>query len=291
MVRDISSCRWNPQINKNISPEVTQQQVELYSGGLQIVHATNGRIRIRATDANFHPKLESISQDLRQYKGVMAVCANQQIGSLVVTFDQTLLSMPQMLSILQEFDVEQIPVGNVDALAAWKSLDFWQEQSISLIPLVTGLAVTGGLGISGWAAIPVYMMTADATRRVIDYLEPKFSVSDVDKPTESSVSTSDDCATLQTPLSDHPRLAYTVIHAIPGRIRFHLPQLAQDSAYRQRLERLLKADPQVVNVRLNDRAASIAIAYQPGYSSCNSLGESDGISFENAPISKLCQRV
>lgn len=254
MTKDISSCGWNPQINENTSPEVTQPQVQLSSGGLKIVHATNGRIRIRATDASFHPKLESISQDLRQYKGLREVSANQQTGSLVVTFDPTLLSMPQMLSILQEFDIQQMPVSNVDAFAAWKSADFWQEQSVSLIPLLTGLAVTGGLGISGLAAIPVYMITADATRRVIDYLEPKVSKSDVEKVTESS---------LETPLSDHPTLAYTVVHAIPGRIRFHLPRLVQDSAYGRRLKELLQADPQVVNVRVNDYAGSIAIAYQP----------------------------
>ncbi|TVP56661.1 MAG: hypothetical protein EA343_23640 [Nodularia sp. (in: Bacteria)] len=260
MDRNNSSRGWKPQlhtdevnVNQNTSPEVAQPQVEVSSGGLQIVHAMNGRIRIRATDASFHPRLEIISQDLRQYKGVRAVCVNQQTGSLVVTFDDNLLSIPQMLGILQEFDIEQIPVSNVDAFAAWKSADFWQEQSISFIPLMTGLAVTGGLGISGLAAIPVYMITADATRRVIDYLEPKFPRSDVVKAAPS----------LATPLSDDSNFAYTVVHAIPGRIRFHLPRLAQDSAYGRRLERLLKADPQVVNVRVNYDAASIAIAYQP----------------------------
>ena len=236
------------EINQNVSPEVAQPQAEISAGGLQVVHATNGRIRIRATESSFYAKLESISLDLRQYKGVEAVCVHQQTGSLIVTFDENLLSMPQMLGILQEFDIEQIPVSNIDAFAAWKSADFWQEQSVALIPLITGLAVTGGLGISGLAAIPVYMITADATRRVVDYLEPKFSGSDVEKTTQS----------LQEPL-----LVYTVVHAIPGRIRFHLPRLAQDSAYGRRLERLLKTDPQVVSVRVNYHAGSIAIAYQP----------------------------
>ncbi|WP_414549364.1 HMA2 domain-containing protein [Anabaena sp. CCY 0017] len=262
MTINVASYEWDSQI-KNHSPEVAQSEVQFSVEKLQIVHATNGRIRIRATDGSFHPKLESISQDLRQYPGVKEVCVNQQTGSLVVTFDETLLSSPQMLDILQGFDIQQIPVSNnIDAFAAWKSRDFWQEQSVSLIPLMTGLAVTGGLGISGLAAIPVYMMTADATRRVIDYLEPKFSGSEVEKATRSSILTGDR-STLETPLSDHPTLAYTVVHAIPGRIRFHLPRLAQDSAYRRRLESLLTADPQVVKVRVNDHAASIAIAYQP----------------------------
>ncbi|MDB9341533.1 MULTISPECIES: HMA2 domain-containing protein [Cyanophyceae] len=248
MTKDISSCGLNPQINQNTSPEFS-------AGGLEIVHATNGRIRIRATEASFNEKLEKISEDLRQYKGVIEVCANQQTGSLVVRFDDRLVSLSQMLSILQEFEIKPISVSNVDAFAAWKSLDFWQEQSISLIPLVTGLAVTGGLGISGLAAIPVYMITADATRRVIDYMEPKFSGSDVEKTTASSVVISDERTIVET--------VYTVVHAIPGRIRFHLPRLAEDKAYGERLEKLLQADPQVVNLRVNYHAASIAIAYQP----------------------------
>ncbi|MEA5512449.1 HMA2 domain-containing protein [Nodularia sp. UHCC 0506] len=257
----ISSELPSHDMNENISPEVAQPQMQFSADIFQIVHATNGRIRIRATDGNFKPKLETISQNLRQYQGVRAVFVNQQTGSLVVTFDENLLSMTQMLGILQKFDIQQIPVSNVDAFAAWKSRNFWQEQSVSLIPLVTGLAVTEGLGISGLAAIPVYMITANATRRVVDYLEPKFSMSDLAKTTPSV--TISDRSTLETPLSHTPTLTYTVVHAIPGRIRFHLPRLAEDQAYGRRLEKLLKADTQVVNVRVNYHAASIAIAYQP----------------------------
>lgn len=47
-------------------------------------------------------------------------------------------------------------------------MDFWKEQGLDFIPLATGLAVTGGLGISGLAAIPVYMIAAEATRQAID---------------------------------------------------------------------------------------------------------------------------
>ncbi len=243
-------------VNKNTSPEVLPPQVQISAGRLEIIHATNGRIRIRATNAIFNSNLETITANLRQYPEVRDVSFHQQTGSLIVTFDETLVSMPQILNRLQEFGVEKVTASSVDAFAAWKSLDFWQEQSVSLIPLLTGLAVTGGLGISGLPAIPVYMITADATRRVIDYLEPKFSGADVKKATEDSVSPEDDHST-------NSRLVYTVVHAIPGRIRFHLPQLAQDRAYRRRLEELLKADPLVVKVRVNHDAASIAIAYQP----------------------------
>lgn len=261
--------------NKNTTEGVTSK-VQLPAGGMQIVHTTNGRIRIRATDASSNIKLETIAQSLRQYQGVKA--ANQQTGSLVVTFDENLVTLPQILKILQQFDIQQADspdsLSNIDPFAPWKSLDFWKEQSISLIPLMTGLAVTGGLGISGLAAIPVYMITSNVTRRAIDYLEPQFSASEGSKNSDSVTVTKSSQPSLSTsdrqvePPSQNDRdrdtaVAYKVVHTIPGRIRFHIPQLAQDRAYAKRLERLLKTDPQVINVRLNSDAASIAIAYQP----------------------------
>ncbi|MBE9053106.1 hypothetical protein IQ243_22310 [Nostocales cyanobacterium LEGE 11386] len=245
------------KVNKHTSPEVAQSQSQLAAGELQIVHATNGRIRIRATNNSFNSQLETISQNLRQHKGVREVATNQQTGSLVVTFDETLLSLPQLLSILQKFDIQLPQVSNVDFLAAWKSLDFWKEQSISFIPLMLGLAVTGGLGIRGLAAIPVYMMTSNATRRMMDYLEPQFLESTGDRLRRS-------VADRKSVKPAYQKVVHSVIHAIPGRIRFHVPQIAEDRAYGRRLEKLIKTDSQVISVRVNYDAASIAIAYQPG---------------------------
>lgn len=248
----------------NPSQEIAQQNEQVAFCKLEIVHVTNGRIRIRFTGDSCDSNLENISQKLKQYQGVKEVVTHQHTGSLIVNFDADILPLSQMLGILQELGIELSSVSKIDPLAAWKSLDFWQEQSISLIPLITGLAVTGGLGIHGLAAIPVYIITADATRRIIDYLEPQLSLLnlvnleklDIKKETSSLISTSDR-------LTDHTDLVYNIAHAIPGRIRFHIPQLAKDRAYSNRLEKLLKADTQVTSVRINQNAASIAIAYQP----------------------------
>lgn len=271
------------KVNKDTKESVAQPKVQLLAGGVQIVHATNGRIRIRATDGSSNTKLETIAEHLRQQQGVKEAFTNQQTASLVVSFDENLVTLPQMLKILQQFDIQQYnspqSLSNTDPFAAWKSLDFWKEQSISFIPLMAGLAVTGGLGISGLAAIPVYMITSDATRRAIDYLEPQFSTSEgsrnshtvaVKQSSQSDILIND--PQVEPPLSNDrggntvepTKVAYKVVHAIPGRIRFHIPQLAQDRAYARRLERLIKTDPQVINVRLNSDAASIAIAYHPG---------------------------
>ncbi|MEJ1931375.1 HMA2 domain-containing protein [Nostoc sp. NIES-2111] len=60
------------------------------------------------------------------------------------------------------------------------------------------------------------------------------------------------------------KVAYSVVHSIPGRVRFHVPKIATDSAYVQRLEALLQSDPVVISERINRMAASVIITYQPG---------------------------
>jgi hypothetical protein len=262
------------KVNKSTSEAVTQSRVPALTKELQIVHATKGRIRIRTTNASLNSKLKIISKHLRRGKAVKEASVNQQTGSLVVTFDENLMSLPQMLEILHKLDIHQSQtspqsIGNIDPFAAWKSIDFWKEQTVCLIPLMTGLAVTGGLGINGLAAIPVYMITSDATRRVINCLEPQVSTSEssknshinsVTKSPQSSSSIGDD---RQPEIPQPAKVDYKVVHAIPGRMRFHIPQLAQDRAYAKRLERLIKTDPQVSSLRINCDAASIAIAYKP----------------------------
>ncbi|WP_341527036.1 HMA2 domain-containing protein [Nostoc sp. UHCC 0302] len=276
------------KVNSNTSKAVAQSQVQLPFGGLEIIHATSGRVRIRTIDGSFNSSLESISERLRQQYGVREVAVNQQTGSIVVTFDEKKLSLAQVLRLLEQFGIHQVQaspesVSNKDPFAAWKSIDFWKEQSISFIPLMTGLAVTGRLGISGLAAIPVYMITADATRRVIDFVGSQVSVTEEeDKQTRKTpplaqnlrqekeaqnLGGQEDKENLNissAPSASSTPPAYSVVHAIEGRIRFHLPLLALDRAYARRLERLVKTDPQVLSVRVNDHAASIAIAYCPG---------------------------
>ncbi|WP_341527037.1 HMA2 domain-containing protein [Nostoc sp. UHCC 0302] len=60
------------------------------------------------------------------------------------------------------------------------------------------------------------------------------------------------------------QVIYSVAHAIPGRVRFHVPQIASDPNYVERLEALLQADPAVTSERVNRDAASIVITYKTG---------------------------
>jgi len=211
------------------------------------LHITPGRLRIRLGHGNWDQQLERIRQHLQQQDGVREVVINQQIGSLVITFDENQFPCPEMLATLQQLGIQepQNPpdlTNQTDLLSEWKSWDFWKNQSIALIPLLTGLGVTGGLGIKGLAAIPLYILTADTTRWVMNYLEPS--------------------ATQSAPTPPAAKIAYRVVHQIPGRIRFYVPQITNDRAYGRRLERLLKTDKNVTHVRVNSDAASVAVAYK-----------------------------
>ncbi|MEJ6481917.1 HMA2 domain-containing protein [Nostoc punctiforme UO1] len=253
------------------------------SGGLQIVHVTTGRVRFRTTDSSLNLILDSIAQDLRSLEGVREVAVNGQTGSLVVNFDEDKLSLPQILALRSDIEIQQPQASSdspskTDAFAAWKSPLFWKEQGVSLIPMMTGLAVTGGLGIHGWVSIPVYMIAADATRGVIGYLGSQVPTSEKNDGNNTSsaiseLSKEEHQSTIQQETSTNnlekasevaapAKIDYSVIHAISGRIRFHVPKIAQDRAYGRRLERIVKTDAEVTSVRMNFDAASIAIAYQ-----------------------------
>ncbi|MCP6762409.1 MAG: hypothetical protein NHB32_27490 [Fischerella sp. CENA71] len=58
------------------------------------------------------------------------------------------------------------------------------------------------------------------------------------------------------------KVAYSIAHVIPGRIRFHVPRITSDPQYVQCLEALLKADPTVIGERVNRSAGSIVITYK-----------------------------
>ncbi len=54
---------------------------------------------------------------------------------------------------------------------------------------------------------------------------------------------------------------YTIAHAVSGRVRLKMPQLAIDADFARRLKQALDADEYVNRVRINRPAASIAINY------------------------------
>jgi hypothetical protein len=280
MTKTISSShRLSPQLDEhpdltsiqsqNPSQAVDEVQLDLQ---LQIVHAIAGRIRIRTIDGSWNSQIEHLSQELKQQSWVLKIAANENTGSLIFTFDENQLPLPQVLQVLTEFDVKYSPSTTKLDLAEIKSPGFWQKQSNSIIPLIAGLLVTRGLRISGFPAILVYMIAADGTRWLMDSLEPglftavmgktaqKLTQTEIPLPGLTKVNKTSTTKTT-APGKIDAQIDYKVVHQIPGRIRFHLPQITQDTAYAKRLENLLKTDAEVSNFRLNFQAASVLINY------------------------------
>lgn len=93
---------------KSVAPSSMQPPI----GGLQVVHATPGRVRIRATDGSHNSIFETISQNLRKQDGVKEVSVNQETSSLVINFDPKKLPLPQMLEQLQQFNIHQLQASS-----------------------------------------------------------------------------------------------------------------------------------------------------------------------------------
>lgn len=252
------------------------QAVQQSVAGLQIVHVTAERIRIRATESSTE-LLHVVVEQLRRLKGIKQVTWNEETQNLVIAFDKEVLSQSQLLEILEKHGVRRLsePDNNkVDPFAAWKSAEFWKEQGIDLIPLLTGLAITSRLGVTGLASIPICMLTSDVTRRTINSFrealkadkENKNEGKSTNRTSQPLVSKVDKTSTIERSLSDvvaSANVDYNIVHSIPGRIRFNVPRIGKDKAYARRLEKMLNAESYATNVRLKTDAASIAITYQP----------------------------
>ncbi len=237
----------------------------------QLVHAIPGRVRLRTTDSKLTSALNQVAQKLKQQAGVCEVQTHPLTNSLIVTFDTNTLSLEQTLELLQtSAGISQVS-QKIDPLEEHKLSTILPEPSEllahsgkvakSVIPLVAGVAVTGALGVQGVLALPVYFIAANVTRQVIKQLE---SVSHQEEQKEQGKTENIPDSTIQlASVNGHlpKEVIYKVVHEIPGRIRFRVPQLADDTDYTRQLTALLEADANVTDIRVNIAAASIAISY------------------------------
>ncbi|MBK1990768.1 hypothetical protein A0J48_025200 [Sphaerospermopsis aphanizomenoides BCCUSP55] len=276
MTKTISSShRLSPQLDEHPdltsiasqNPSQTVDEVTL-DVQLQVVHAIAGRVRIRTIDGSWNSQIEHLSQELKQQSWVLKISANENTGSLIFTFDENQLPLPQVLQVLTEFDVKYTPSATKLDLAEIKSPGFWQKQSNSIIPLIAGLLVTRGLKVSGLPAILVYMIAADGTRWLMDSLDTGLFTAVMGKTAQKltqreillpGLKKVEKKSIAKTATSE--KIDYQIVHQISGRIRFHLPQITQDTAYAKKLEKLLKTDAEVSNFRVNYQAESVLINY------------------------------
>ncbi|HAZ45043.1 MAG TPA: hypothetical protein DDW76_24555 [Cyanobacteria bacterium UBA11369] len=64
------------------------------------------------------------------------------------------------------------------------------------------------------------------------------------------------------PVALREQVAYSVVHAIPGRVRFRVSRLVSDAEYAHRLQMFAESDSNITGVRINRDAASVAFNYQ-----------------------------
>ncbi|MDZ8104136.1 MAG: hypothetical protein RM338_00725 [Nostoc sp. DedQUE12a] len=70
-----------------------------------------------------------------------------------------------------------------------------------------------------------------------------------------------------------PKISYSIVHAIPGRIRFRIPLVARDPEYINQIKLVMESDNRVINVRANPQAASVVVNYKVGVIPDNQMRE------------------
>jgi hypothetical protein len=227
-------------------------ETSYFKGGFEILHAVANRVRLRAVDAKAKAELNTIAQQLRQQDGVCSVSANEQTGSLLVTFEPNKLPLLQLEEALQPFAISEARSLPETSWLETFSQVFTGVQS--LIPPLVGLMTTRSLGMYGWRAMATYLVTTGLTREAIANLNLELPVRSQDTPTTETQK--------DEPSIKSSSVAYSIIHQIPGRIRFHIPCLAWDRNYVRELERLAAADKRMISLRVNPDRASAILSYR-----------------------------
>ena len=123
----------------------------------------------------------------------------------------------------------------------------------TILPVVIGLFVTSRFQLRGANALLVNLLVASVVRQVFTQLKEQAPqlVAETE-PTAQKEEATDGEVNLQ---------GYAIAHAVPGRVRLRMPQVAIDAEFAQALQSALDADEYVSKVRVNRAAASIAINY------------------------------
>lgn len=139
---------------------------------IEIVSAVAGRLRLRTRDKdNVGSIFQPMVAEIKQYQGVKDISINQT-GSLTIAFDAQTISLAEILTILEKWGISPAPTAPASTSDMWQHLSVTLRDNVPpLVPLLVGLLVVRGLGLSGWRAILTYLVAAKATRGVMKQLE------------------------------------------------------------------------------------------------------------------------
>ncbi|WP_446363782.1 hypothetical protein [Coleofasciculus sp. G3-WIS-01] len=247
---------------------------------VEILHLVPGRLRLRVLGEEPGTVLRSVTPHLRKRDGVREIRTNEQIGSLLITFDTNQLSLAQLFESLRDLgiaEIKQPPSQEPLDSEAWKKAG---TQLQSFIPLLIGLLTTRQLGLQGWRSIAVYLLTANVVRQIMQNLDLAEGKTEekVEETRQKAAGNNADLdghditnSTAYELNDKHPIVAlntnstvvYSLVHAVPGRMRFRVPKVAEEPAYLRRLELLVKKDDWITQMRCNSTVASVVMTYNP----------------------------
>jgi Heavy metal associated domain 2 len=125
-----------------------------------------------------------------------------------------------------------------------------------LLPTIAGMFATNKFKARGATALLINLIAVTMTREMIEYLKKP-------SPNRSITEFNGNASVASVPqFTTDGSTIYYVLHTIPGRIRLQIPRLISDKDYAKRLHNLMVADENVINVRANYAAGSLAINYQ-----------------------------
>lgn len=214
--------------------------------GVEVVHAIPGRVRLRANGAAAEASLKVVENHLQQ--GIYQININPHTGSAVIAFNERKICLEQLLDQLQSLGVrtghscQKPPLSEPLEVV---SAAFSSVQLDTAIPLMVGVLLTQRLGVTGLPVLPLYLIAASTTRQVIE--ECRTIAPRVIARQETTATA-----------NRHP--AIDIIHAVPGRVRFHIPQLA-DNGCANRIQRLTQRVAGVSDVRINHNRAYMVVSY------------------------------
>jgi hypothetical protein len=138
----------------------------LTSEEMKIVHAIDGRIRLRCSSDRARELLPTIAQDLQERAGIYKVTSNKTTGSLLVEFDPDHFSQGQLTELLQPLSVALPSATKATTSTNSPSSSKVYEQLLSLVPPLLGLAIVRGIGVTGWKSLVTYLVATGFIRQI-----------------------------------------------------------------------------------------------------------------------------
>ncbi|NMF62073.1 HMA2 domain-containing protein [Brasilonema octagenarum] len=247
-----------------------------------IVYATSGSVGFCVPQISVDPiYVQRLLTLLACDPRVISHKVNENAGSIVIDYQPGVpdVQMRLCLASIIEFagKPEEKPVSSSSVPQAAARLSVAQEKENGYEPVGANVLSSPELvnkeKENGYEPVKANVLSSPELVRMETCLDSKLETAKVspnselkeaDKiPTSSKQSNHTPDKTYHK-AKQPAKVAYSIAHAIPGRVRFRIPRIAKDSKYVQRLEALLKGDPLVTGKRVNSAAASIVITYKSG---------------------------